>query len=715
MLATGKRNSRRNSGTRSDWGSAAARYEVLERVGEGTLFVVYRVRDRSNNRVQALKALKGAFNKHSRFATALGRAAQRASDLTHPHLARLEEVGEEEGTLFIVTEWLTGPSLETQLNHAPFNRAECLSATRQVAEALNYLHSNGAIHGDVRPRQILLSTNATGANAHLKLTDLGLAEALLVAGIAPIDVQQDAAYYLAPERFDGAPPSPSADLYALGVVLYRMLAGRVPFDGPSPLSIGMRHHSQEPLPPSQFNPDCSPPLEEIALRLLAKDPAARYLSAGQLLRDLAIGPSRAVPARSAESSVSPLPVGAVPAATLPPPAPAPVVAAPPVAMPLPELITAPPATPVPLEEPPLPEPDEDFAEVTVDDAAPATTDLAATDFAVAADSRDEIPAPRVRQRTPPRRQAGGPGDHTGEFDEKLLRRRQRRREAIGALLAAFWMIIAGGLLVGIFYGAKYFWVSDAPKIVTVPKYAGLNQEEATTRLTRAGLKLRVGRWVFDRKRPAGTVLSGEPEPGKQVRQGREVLVTVSSGPEPIKMYDFTELSLQRARQIMLRDGMRLGQVVEQYHDRVPSGYICDQYPQPGEAYKRSDSISLVVSKGPQPTDNVGDLAPLPPPPDPRSLPDDTGAPPLAMPKIDERPDVTLVSRAIAVRVAIPADGPRQHVQIIVRDAEGEHTAYTKTHSPGDLVDETIRVTRQQGTSALVRVYVGGHLEQEKRF
>ncbi len=226
------------------------------------------MRDKSNNRVQALKALKGAFNQHPRFAAALGTCAERAGQLTHPHLARIGEVGEEEGTLFLATEWLPGQSLEERLRRAPFGRAEALSFTRQIADALHYLHQNGAVHGDLRPRQI-----GSAADGNLKLTDGGLYEAFAATGLAPTDVMEDAALYQAPERADGAPPSPSSDLYSLGVILYRMLTGRVPFDGPSPLSIAMRHRRDMPLRPSQFNPGCPPDLEAVALRLLEKTPA----------------------------------------------------------------------------------------------------------------------------------------------------------------------------------------------------------------------------------------------------------------------------------------------------------------------------------------------------------------------------------------------------------------------------------------------------------
>jgi serine/threonine-protein kinase len=190
-------------------------------------------------------------------------------------------------------------------------------------------------------------------------------------------------------------------------------------------------------------------------------------------------------------------------------------------------------------------------------------------------------------------------------------------------------------------------------------------------------------------------------------------VTVSRGEEPIKMPELIELDLQRARQIIERGGMRLGMVADQYHDTVPQGYICGQYPEPGESFRRSVPINLIVSKGRQPLGNVANPSVLPPPP-PRPAPGMTVDPEEAITNPPKAPEVPMVSRTIAVRVAIPADGDAQEVRIVVRDAEGEHTVYRQTHSPGDLIDEVVEVTRQQGTTAIVRVYVDGKLEREQR-
>jgi serine/threonine-protein kinase len=733
-------------------------------VGEGTLFVVYRVRDRSNNRVMALKALKGAFNRHPRFASTLTACVDRMAKLSHPHLARLWEIGEEEGTLFLVTEWLPGQNLEQRLRRAPFGRAEALSFTRQIAEALHYLHQNSAVHGDLRPRHV-----GAAADGSLKLTDAGLYESFAAAGMAPMDVMEEAVYYTAPERTEGAAPAPSSDLYALGVILYRMLAGRVPFDGPSPLSIAMRHRKDAPLRPSQFNPDCPPDLEEVAMRLLEKDPQARYASAGQLLRDLAVGPAASRPARNdapntvAPSTVAPSGVTSTPLVSAPvsqsngngatPHSVAPsqttgvgaaaanavgagisvagAVAAGSVTTGAASAAAgAAVATAGTVAA-------STAASAAVPGAAGAVAALSELPFAGAGAVSTPAPvttvvppAPVVNtaHTTAPARTAPMPQgtyDDTlplandtnatafSDDDERLARRKQRRREALGALLAVFWLLVAIGLFGGIVYGAYYFWKKETPREVRVPSYINKSEHEARSVLTRAGLKMVIVGQVYDPKRPEGTVIKGQPAPKKLVRTGREIGVTVSRGQEPITMADLTELDLQRARQIIERGGMRIGNLATQYHDTIPKGYICGQFPEPGQSFQRNEPITLIVSLGPQLSDLSSEPAQLPPPPRRSPAGEIASSSPLSTDS-NATPEVALVSRTVHVRVVIPSDGEAKEMRVVVRDSDGEHTVYSQVHMPGDLVDEDVQVTRRQGTTAIVRVYVDGTLLREQR-
>jgi len=236
-------------------------------------------------------------------------------------------------------------------------------------------------------------------------------------------------------------------------------------------------------------------------------------------------------------------------------------------------------------------------------------------------------------------------------------------------------------------------------------------------LLNSGLQMRVGKEVYNPKKPAGTILGGDPAPGKLVRKGRLILVTVSRGEEPIRMVDFSELTLDQARTIINRHGMRLGQIAEQYHDRVPKGYVCGQYPEAGETFRRSDPINLVISRGPQPSSVAPDPSELPASPAAPSVQDDDNKSddkaPTSIPNAAGSED-TLVSRGAIISIAIPSNGGPQEVKIVVRDSQGEYTAYQETHAAGDVVDKPIEVVRPQGATALVRVYVGGKLLRELR-
>jgi serine/threonine-protein kinase len=651
--------------------SAATRYDVLERSGEGTLFVVYRVRDKASHSYCALKALKGAYSRHALFAAAIANAARVTSGLRHPQLAAVREVGREEDTVFVVEDWLSGGTLEKRMRRAPFGHVEASSIAIQTLDGLSALHESGIAHGDLRPRQICFDSHGVA-----KLNDVGFWAAYPAAGLTMTDVQIESAYYQAPERWNGQSASPRADFYALGVVLYRVVTGRVPFDGTSPLAIAARHRNHAPLRPQQFNPHCAPEMETLILRLLEKEPADRFASAREALAMIAPehrpAPVRLVSPVSETSDTPPIekraPVAAVPA----PNGNAPAVGAG--------------STPAPRV------------------AAPS----------LAPQKNEEAPAAE-KPAVPSLAKRGTKAIAPAAVDSK----RHRRREMLGAFLALFWTLVAACLLVGVFYGAYVFWMKEAPPEIKVPKYVGLNQNDAKSLLANYGLQMRVGKETYNTKKPEGTVLSGDPPAGKLVRKGRVILVTVSRGEEPIRMVDFSELSLDQARAIITRHGMRLGQIAEQYHERVPKGFICGQFPEPGESFRRSEPINLVISRGPLPASTA--LAPgeLPPAPEAPSLSDnesgtntgtedDTGSTP------DMGTGDSLITRGAVVSVALPAGGGPQEVKIVVRDAEGEYTAYQQTHEAGDVIDKPIQVLRRQGETALVRVYVGGRLLREIR-
>lgn len=778
--------------------ASGVRYDVLDRVGEGTLFVVYRVRDKNSDRILALKALKNQFNAHPQFSAALAQNAVDSSLLSHPFLARVVEVGREDGTLFLLQEWLPGQSLEARLRRAPFGRIEAVSSTRQIAEALQYLHENGATHGDLRPRQIL-----SAGDGSLKLTDFGLSEAFRAAGFFSADVLHDAVGYMAPELGaatgrEVASATPASDLYALGVILYRMLAGRAPFDGPSMASVAMRHRNDMPLPPSKFNPLCPPDLEEIALRLLQKEPSERFASANDLLDALnGAAPSNATMSAAQNAIKNPPPKVSAPVA--------PITKTPQEEALVARTIDSAALAATTLETEivaaprenqfndsktqPLPNPDFESSDVVVfaanpeiasitesdvisstrnvpEEIAPATiapapslfpASMPISDIANAALSRigTSIPASPIPatsssavSSTPktavslagvtsisaPPTLPPTPLDLAADAEiERKDVKKHRRREAWSAVRAFVGIWLAVGILGGIVYGSYRWWVNAAPHDVTVPSYLGLNEDAARQMLQKRGLEYSEVGEVYDPKRPAGTILRGFPAPGKTVKPGRIIGVTVSRGAQKEVMPDLSELDLAHVRQILQRAGLRLGNISMVYHDTIAKGYICGQYPLPGDSFSRSEPINLILSRGPQAAVKIP-ATQLPPPP----LPPDTAPPgadnsppvsgndapssdPLAAPPSnpnapDPNSTVPLVTRTVLIRVPVPAKAgaTTRDVKIVARDAGGEHTVYEQSHAPGELVDEYVQITRAQGSVATILIYIDDVLQKQQR-
>ena len=649
----------------------APRYEVQERLGEGSLWIVYRVRpaDRSASAGSvsvALKALRGAGNRHARLPIALDSAATQWNALSHPHLATPLEWGMESGTSFFSTPLLSGGSLASRLNRAPLGSDEALRLLRSMANALTYLHDKGMVHGDVRPRQILFDSSGSPI-----LTDGGHAVALAQSGLAIADLQPDTAFYLAPERASGAPISPATDMYSLGVTFYSMIAGRVPFEGSSPLAIAARHRHENPPPPSSFNSLITRDMDALALRLLSKIPDERP-SAFELERLLQTAP---ITRTASVAAMSP----------------------------------------------------HTSAEENRDGTAPALTPITATAPALT------MPAYNVTATAPKRRpidalvqEAMDAQDEQGR--QKVIKKAKRRhvwrefRGMIGAIVFLL-MLVGGGIGGGIW--AYNTVLAQIPQQVVVPKYWNLPQDDAKQLLAKSGLYMKVTRESYDPKVAAGTVMEGDPEPGRKVRARREVFVTVSAGEAPIKMVDFSALTLDQARSIILQHGMRLGSIAEQYDSKTPRGAIIGQFPEAGDSFSRAQPITLVVSRGPQPTEldaQNGEIAQPDPVEEAPASPDapfdtgDTFAPlePGGATKPSASGNDKLETSTVQVHVTTPKDGGTQIVRIIVRDASGEHTVYQKAHLAGDDFRQKVTVRHSPDQQALVRVFVGDTLITEEQ-
>lgn len=240
--------------------------------------MVYRAHDTLLNREVAVKVLPPELARDSEFVSRFRREAETAAGLDHPHIVAIYNIGEQDGVHYLAMRLLEGQPLNQILKHSgalPPERA--LHITEQVARALDYAHARGVIHRDVKPANIMV-----GADEHVTLMDFGIAKAMTGSRLTRTGTMIGTPEYMAPEQFTGEPVDLHADIYALGVVLYEMLTGRVPFIGETPVSISHAHVYQTPAPPRQHNAQIPPAVEQVVLRALAKHPEARYPNAGAL-------------------------------------------------------------------------------------------------------------------------------------------------------------------------------------------------------------------------------------------------------------------------------------------------------------------------------------------------------------------------------------------------------------------------------------------------
>jgi len=259
------------------------RYQLNENLGTGGMAVVYSARDLMLERTVAIKILREDFSSDAAFRERFRQEARAAANLSHPNIVTVHDFGLDAGRLFIVMENVPGTDLKTILQRrGRFTVSETLHLMIQACAGVGYAHRAGLIHCDIKPHNLLVTPDK-----RLKVTDFGIARAL--ASINP-EEKQDVVWgspqYFSPEQAAGSPPSPATDVYSLGVVLYEMLTGQLPFIGTTAAELARLHRDTPPVPPSHLNPAIPPALERIVLKVLAKEPSARYRTADQLGRVL---------------------------------------------------------------------------------------------------------------------------------------------------------------------------------------------------------------------------------------------------------------------------------------------------------------------------------------------------------------------------------------------------------------------------------------------
>jgi len=259
------------------------RYQLLERFGSGGMANVFRARDILLDRYVAIKVLRDDRTRDADFDEQFRHEARAVANLTHPNIVTVYDFGFDNGQPFIVMEFVPGTDLKSVLQkRGRFTVDETIPLIVQACAGIGYAHRAGLVHCDVKPHNMLVTPEN-----RLKVTDFGIARAL--ATISPgerTDVVWGSPQYFAPEQAAGHAPSPASDVYSLGVVLYEMLTGTLPFTASTAEELARLHLNADPILPSEYIPDIPKALEEIILKVLSKEPSARYRTADQLGRVL---------------------------------------------------------------------------------------------------------------------------------------------------------------------------------------------------------------------------------------------------------------------------------------------------------------------------------------------------------------------------------------------------------------------------------------------
>jgi beta-lactam-binding protein with PASTA domain/tRNA A-37 threonylcarbamoyl transferase component Bud32 len=554
------------------------RYRIVRKLGAGGMANVYLAEDEVLGRRVAIKILNDRHAGDDQFVERFRREAKNAASLSHPNIVSIYDRGEAEGTYYIAMEYLDGRSLKELIvarGPAPVNVA--IDYARQILGAIRFAHRHGIVHRDIKPHNVLVD-----AEGRLKVTDFGIAR----AGVSQMTEAGSiigTAQYLSPEQAKGAPVDQTSDLYSVGVVLYELLTGVVPFSGDTPVEIAMKHLSSTPEPPSAKRAEVPRELDLVVLRALAKDPAERYQSAEEMDADLArVARGAAVSPATEEAATAII--------SRPPPTAITAITSPGTRETVPY---APPAAYYDYDEPRRRAVWPWFVALLFVAAAVVggyflydqiQTQLTNSKVAVG-DYRDLREIAAVRKIHDKGLRVQVVRQYSTTVDETyVIKQDPQPGERIEK-----------GNYVTIFS-------SQGPPHTDVPSVVGEKLDQALDDLRRANLKPKIAR--VDANAPEDEVISQRPTAGASVEQGQTVTLKVSSGPKPVAVPNVVGSPFESANSALLGRGFAVRR--KDVESDEPKDTVVAQSPDAGTFQPQGSPITLSVSKGPT-TSTVPDV------------------------------------------------------------------------------------------------------------
>ena len=540
------------------------RYRVERRLGSGGMADVYLATDEQLGRRIALKVLYRRFSEDPEFVERFRREASAAAGLQHQHVVSVYDRGEWEGTYYIAMEYLEGRSLKALISqHAPLAPDVAIDYATQILKAARFAHRRGVIHRDLKPHNVIVDDEGV-----LTVTDFGIARAG-ASDMTQTGSIMGTAQYLSPEQAQGHAVSQQSDLYSIGVVLYEMLTGRVPFDGDSAVAIALKQVGEAPVPPSAYNGQISPGLEQVVLRALEKDPVARYADADGFIDALAAAQAGLLAHAGPPADATVLGVPAVAAAAWAPDPEQPATFG----------HAPPPALPVEEDEGPgrrwwL------FALI----ALVAVGVLLATLLLL---RKDQVTVPTVVGSDLATAQAAL--QREGFSVDTVARTSDRPKgEVLGQDPEPGAKADKGSVVT--------LTVSDGPGTATVPGVEGQTEAEARRRLEAAGFQVRVRERSSDSV-PKGEVIGTQPGENTPAERGSTVILLVSAGPKKVAVPSVVGATEDSARSTLTGAGFTVT-VTQQEDAKATPGTVLSQSPGAGTQADKGSSVTIVIAKQP---------------------------------------------------------------------------------------------------------------------
>lgn len=558
----------------------ARRYELQEMIGGGGMADVYKAHDRLLDRAVAVKILHQQYANDAEFVEKFRREATGAAKLAHPNIVNIYDVGEEAGSQYIVMEYVSGPTLKEVIQQKgclePF---EAVRIAKEIASALESAHRNNLVHCDIKPHNILVMPDG-----HVKVTDFGIARAVSASTMTYSGSVMGSVHYFSPEQAKGTAITTKSDVYSLGVVLYEMLTGELPFNGETSISIALKHLQEEPVPVRQLRPSIPPVLEAIVQKAMSKDPLTRPGST-ELYEDLnqAKGMLADRTAGEGAGAQDPFATRVIPRIT-------------------PEMMTAQPEAsgqPRTSREYYQPEQSGLQEDTSIFKSKKFIAGLVAIlmmGFFVGSFlsfgkfwSSAEIDVPDVVGKS-------------SIVAQQMLEDKNLRVKLVESNDDS----VPAGQVISQYpeAGARVkeqrlvtITVSKGGEELTMPDLKSMSRSNAEEKLKKMGLKVGA---VFEEnaKEPAGTVIGQDPRSGSKITKGQSVDITVSLGEKKkdVTVQNYAGLSVESAKSNLEANGLSLGGVTEEASSK-PKGTVISQSPAAGTALTEGGSVSLVISSG----------------------------------------------------------------------------------------------------------------------